>query len=350
MMVKLPNRATANHFADAMRKALTPLAERISTGDGRISKADAKRALDEGGLVDIAREGLEAIANGGAMSVRAFVETQVERARQEAAGVTGTDAFVSRSDAEQLPRDLRLAFHLLRDGKIPDGPFAAGLGARVPESWRGALAGEPEAMKALANLDAFLVKERQSKTIYPPPDQVFEALEKTPMNKVKVVLIGQDPYHGPGEAHGLSFSVPDGVKIPPSLRNILKELEAESGQPAPTSGNLEKWAERGVLLLNAALTVEKDKPASHSKKGWETITNAVLRAIDAQDQSVVFLTLGKHAQKLAEFVDTAKHTVVKRSHPSPFSARRDFLGTAPFSEVNRALEASGRGTVDWSLS
>jgi uracil-DNA glycosylase len=345
-MVRLPNAATPRHFADAVRETLTPFAERISGGDGRISKADARKALAEGGVADIARDALQDIASTGAVSVKSFVEAQVARAEKAAESAKGRDSFLSRQDAERMPQDLRLAFHLIRDGQIPTDPFASGLGARVPKAWRGALAGQGE---NLTRLDAFLAEERKTKEVYPPADQVFAALEKTPLDKVKVVVIGQDPYHGPGEAHGLSFSVPDGVKIPPSLRNILKELEAETGQAAPTSGNLEKWAERGVLLLNAALTVEKDKPASHSGKGWESITEAMLRAVDAQDQPVVFVALGKHAQKRAKFVDQGKHTVVERAHPSPLSARRGFLGTKPFTEINDALVASGRGAVDWSL-
>ena len=196
------------------------------------------------------------------------------------------------------------------------------------------------------DLQNFIESERTSGPVYPPPDDVFTALELTPYDKVKVVILGQDPYHGPGQAHGLSFSVKQG-KLPPSLRNIYKELAADGYRP-PKHGNLEHWARQGVLLLNTSLTVAGGKAGSHARRGWEQFTDAVLRMVDAKDEHVVFMLWGKHAQRKRTLVSD-RHTVLETPHPSPFSAYRGFFDSRPFSKANAALVKAGRGPIDWSI-
>lgn len=215
--------------------------------------------------------------------------------------------------------------------------------------WRTLLADELE-LPYLANLDKFLKSERAAgKDIYPATNDVFSAFERTAPEDVKVVIVGQDPYFSPGQAHGLSFSVPEGVRIPSSLRNIFKELEADLGIALPPHGCLTDWADRGVLLINGILTVEKGKKKSHNKRGWEQFTDAVIREIDRQREGIVFFLWGIYAQKKASFVDTARHHVISSSHPSGMSAYRGFLGSKPFSRANAFLESAGRSAVDWSL-
>ncbi len=187
------------------------------------------------------------------------------------------------------------------------------------------------------------------KHIYPPGSQIFNAFDKTPFEMVKVVILGQDPYHNPGQAHGLSFSVPDGIAPPPSLQNIYKELAADLGLPIPKHGNLEKWAERGVLLLNAVLTVRANEPASHQKIGWMDFTNAVIRHISDQKEHVVFLLWGKFAQEKQVLIDETKHLVLKAAHPSPLSAHAGFFGCKHFSRTNEYLVRNGIDPIDWSL-
>ena len=172
------------------------------------------------------------------------------------------------------------------------------------------------------------------RTVYPPPQLVFNAFNLCPLEQVRVVIIGQDPYHGPGQAHGLSFSVQDGVRTPPSLQNIYKEIESDLGTPVPESGNLESWAKQGVLLLNATLTVEKGQPGAHQGLGWEAFTNAAIRAVSEQKEYVVFLLWGRHAQAKEALIDTNKHLVLKAPHPSPFSAHSGFFGCRHFSQAN----------------
>jgi len=200
------------------------------------------------------------------------------------------------------------------------------------------------------DLQAFVYDERSRFPVYPPHDSVFAALELTPYAEVKVLILGQDPYHGPGQAHGLCFSVPEEVRIPPSLQNIYKELEGDLGLTPPDHGNLESWARQGVLLLNATLTVRIHKAASHQRHGWETFTDRVIRAVAAKPELVVFVLWGASARRKKAFVDTDRHVVIESPHPSPLSAHRGFFGSRPFSRANAALEAAGRTPVDWKLT
>jgi uracil-DNA glycosylase len=201
-----------------------------------------------------------------------------------------------------------------------------------------------------AELQEFVQAERAQHDVFPPHDEVFAALHFTPYADVKVLILGQDPYHGPGQAHGLCFSVRHGVRVPPSLVNIYKELEADLGLSAPAHGNLEAWARQGVLMLNASLTVRAHDAASHQGKGWETFTDEVIRAVNDKNDRVVFLLWGASARKKKSFVDTSRHVVIESPHPSPLSAHRGFLGSRPFSRANEALVSVGREPVDWALA
>lgn len=192
--------------------------------------------------------------------------------------------------------------------------------------------------------------EYKTKEIFPPKNYVFNALKLTPYSKVKVVIMGQDPYHGVGEAHGLSFSVQDGIKIPPSLKNIYKELNDDLGIQAPNSGNLTKWAEQGVLLLNAVLTVEKDKPASHKDLGWEKLTDYIIKEINLKEEPVVFILWGKFAKEKKKYITNPKHFIIETAHPSPFSASYGFFGSKPFSKTNDFLKSKGIDPIDWDLT
>ncbi len=200
-----------------------------------------------------------------------------------------------------------------------------------------------------AELQQFVANERARYDVYPPPEQVFAALHLTSYADVKALILGQDPYHGPGQAHGLCFSVQPGVAIPPSLQNIHIELETDLGQPRPDHGNLEAWARQGVLLLNATLTVRARSAASHQKKGWETFTDQVIRAVNDKPERVVFILWGSSARRKAELVDRSRHVVIESPHPSPLSAHRGFFGSRPFSRTNEALAEAGRDKIDWSL-
>lgn len=221
----------------------------------------------------------------------------------------------------------------------------------LPASWRAALEPVLATPKSRA-LGGFLsAEETAGKTIYPPRGSRLAALERTPLDLVKVVILGQDPYHGPGQAHGLSFSVPEGIAIPPSLRNIYKELETDLGIPPATHGNLTRWADQGVLLLNNALTVEAAQAGSHQGRGWEEFTDAAVAAVAARSEPSVFILWGSHARKKAAGVaglgkDSA-HLVLTSPHPSPLSAYAGFFGSKPFSKANAFLEANGRGAIDW---
>ena len=196
----------------------------------------------------------------------------------------------------------------------------------------------------------FLKEEKQAgKVIYPPGKLIFNAFDKTPFDKVKVVIIGQDPYHNAGQAHGLSFSVPDGVAPPPSLVNIFKELQSDLNISIPHTGNLEPWATQGVLLLNAALTVVANTPNSHAQAGWHTFTDEVIRHVSADKEHVVFMLWGKFAQNKTELIDNSKHLVLKAAHPSPFSAHSGFFGSGHFSKANQWLQQQGEKPIDWSL-
>ncbi|MBD2843043.1 uracil-DNA glycosylase [Erythrobacter rubeus] len=223
----------------------------------------------------------------------------------------------------------------------------------IPESWRPAL--EPALQTTEARkLGGWLrAQEDAGKTVFPPRGERLTALALTPLEDVRVVILGQDPYHGPGQAHGLAFSVKDGVKIPPSLRNIYKELESDLGIAQPASGNLSRWAEQGVLLLNNTLTVEAAQAGSHAGRGWDAITDAAVRAVAERGEPTVFILWGSHARKKAGRVaalgSASHHLVLTSPHPSPLSAHSGFFGSRPFSQANAFLEAHGRGAIDWSL-
>lgn len=214
--------------------------------------------------------------------------------------------------------------------------------------WNPVLAAEL-AQPYWAELRAFVDAERRVHAVYPPADEVFAALHLTPFSQVKVLILGQDPYHGPGQAHGLCFSVRPGVAVPPSLGNIFTEMESDLGLARPEHGCLEAWARQGVLLLNATLTVRAHQAASHQKRGWETFTDAVIRAVAAKPETVVFILWGSSARRKRELIDTSRHVIIESAHPSPLSAHRGFLGSRPFSRANEALVAAGREPVDWRL-
>jgi uracil-DNA glycosylase len=220
---------------------------------------------------------------------------------------------------------------------------------QLHQSWKTPLLPEFQS-DYMTQLRAFLLSEKAAgKRIFPKGNEWFRALDLTPLDTVRVVILGQDPYHGPGQAHGLCFSVKPGVPPPPSLVNIYKELQSDLGIPRPRHGFLEHWAQQGVLLLNSVLTVEMAKAASHQGKGWERFTDAVIRLVNAKEQPVVFLLWGAYAQKKAAFVDTSRHLVLKAAHPSPLSAHNGFLGCRHFSQCNAFLESKGLTPIDWVL-
>ncbi|HEX2900781.1 MAG TPA: uracil-DNA glycosylase [Bacteroidia bacterium] len=220
---------------------------------------------------------------------------------------------------------------------------------QMEESWKRVLSEEFQKPYFHA-LKAFLQREKQAgKTVYPPGKLIFNAFDSTPFEQVKVVIIGQDPYHGPGQAHGLSFSVPRGVATPPSLVNIYKEIQQDLGLPIPAHGNLEKWTREGVLLLNAMLTVEANQPASHQNKGWESFTDAAIHHLNDDRSGIVFLLWGSYAKKKGAFIDTQKHLVLTSSHPSPLSAHTGWYGNHHFSKANAYLAAQGKAPIDWKI-
>lgn len=198
-------------------------------------------------------------------------------------------------------------------------------------------------------LQAFVRSERERHTVYPPHDEMFAALHLTPHAAVKVLILGQDPYHGPGQAHGLCFSVRPGVETPPSLANILTELESDLGCPRRGHGHLEHWARQGVLLLNATLTVRAREAASHQRKGWETFTDRVIRVVNDKPERVVFILWGASARRKKDLVDQGRHTVIESPHPSPLSAHRGFFGSRPFSRANDAVASGGQTPIDWCI-
>ena len=217
------------------------------------------------------------------------------------------------------------------------------------ESWLDVLGAEFD-QPYMQTLNAFLASEKQAgKVIYPPEPQIFNAFNCTHFGDVKVVIIGQDPYHGAGQAHGLSFSVLPSVKIPPSLLNIYKEIESDLGLPRPVSGCLTSWADQGVLLLNAVLTVEQANAGAHQKKGWEKFTDAAIAALNAEQENLVFLLWGSYAQKKGALIDRQRHCVLSSVHPSPLSAYRGFLGCRHFSKTNEYLQSVGKETIDWAV-
>jgi uracil-DNA glycosylase len=220
---------------------------------------------------------------------------------------------------------------------------------QIEESWKKVLHQE-FSQPYFLEITSFLRAEKKAgKIIYPPGPLIFNAFNTTPFQKVKIVLLGQDPYHGPGQAHGLSFSVPNGIAQPPSLINIFKELHNDVGIPIPQSGNLTHWAEQGVLLLNASLTVRANEPMSHAKIGWAQFTDAVIKIISDQKNNIVFLLWGKFAQEKQMLIDDSKHLILKAAHPSPFSVERGFFGCRHFSKANDYLAKHGIDPIEWRL-
>jgi uracil-DNA glycosylase len=224
-------------------------------------------------------------------------------------------------------------------GAVPD----------IPESWQHALIDE-FANSYWAELQEFVAKEREKHTIYPPEDEVYTAFRLTPFEDVRVFLLGQDPYPGEGQAHGLCFSVKPGVALPGSLRNMFKELHDDVGIPPARNGYLVKWAEQGMLMLNAVLTVRAGQPNSHKGKGWEQFTDAAIRAVGNKDEPVVFVLWGAYAQKKIKLIDTDRHTIIESAHPSPLSAANGFFGSRPYSKINAALKKNGFPPMDWNLT
>jgi uracil-DNA glycosylase len=218
----------------------------------------------------------------------------------------------------------------------------------IDESWKAELNNEFTA-EYFIKLKEFLVTEKQTQRIFPPGNKIFSAFNHTPFDKVKVVILGQDPYHGDGQAHGLSFSVPEGIPKPPSLVNIFKEIHADLGLPIPQAGNLEKWADQGVLLLNATLTVRANLAGSHQKRGWENFTDAAIKKLSDKRENLVFILWGRFAQNKEVLIDASKHCILKSAHPSPLSAYNGFFGCKHFSKTNEYLRSKGIGEIDWRI-
>jgi uracil-DNA glycosylase len=220
---------------------------------------------------------------------------------------------------------------------------------KIEASWKEVLADEFKKPYFKQIAQHLKTEKEQGKIIYPPGSQIFHAFEATPFDKVKVVILGQDPYHGPKQAHGLSFSVQQGIASPPSLINIFKELHEDVGLPIPRHGHLESWAKRGVLLLNASLTVRAGEPMSHAKLGWEKFTNTVIEKVSDLKENIVFVLWGKFAQEKQSLIDDKKHYIIKSAHPSPLSAKNGFFGSRPFSKINTYLVKKGIDPINWAL-
>jgi len=219
----------------------------------------------------------------------------------------------------------------------------------IEDSWKQVLSDE-FAAQYFKDLTDFLREEKKNHVVYPPGPQIFSAFNHTPFNKVKVVILGQDPYHGPGQAHGLCFSVPLGIDRPPSLVNIFKEIQSDLGIPVPSNGNLTNWTRQGVLLVNAILTVRANTPTSHQNKGWEKFTDAVIRNLSDKRKNLVFLLWGNYAQVKESLIDGSRHFILKAAHPSPLSASRGFFGCRHFSRTNFILQELGLNPIDWSIA
>ncbi len=219
---------------------------------------------------------------------------------------------------------------------------------QIEQSWKELLINEFQS-DYFYRLKTFLIEEKKKYAVYPPGSQIFAAFNYTPFDRVKVVIIGQDPYHGPGQAHGLCFSVPKGVPAPPSLQNIFKEINADLGISIPNHGNLEKWARQGVLLLNATLTVRANQAGSHQNKGWETFTDAAIKALSDKKYGFIFMLWGNYAIAKSKLIDANKHFILTAPHPSPLSASRGFFGCKHFSQTNKLLLQMGKEPIDWSL-
>lgn len=220
------------------------------------------------------------------------------------------------------------------------------MSVKIEESWKQRLQDEFEKDYFLRLIE-FVKAEYTSKQIYPPGSLIFSAFDHCSFDDLKVVIVGQDPYHGKGQANGLCFSVADGVRHPPSLQNIFKEINSDINLPIPQSGNLERWADQGVLLLNATLTVEASKAGSHQNKGWEDFTDRVLKVVSEEKENIVFILWGAYAQKKGSFIDASKHLILKSPHPSPFSAHNGFFGSKPFSKTNQYLASKGLTPINW---
>lgn len=218
----------------------------------------------------------------------------------------------------------------------------------IEERWKSVLMDQFQS-PYFRTLKEFLVEEKKKYTLYPPGRHIFNAFQRTPFDRVKVVILGQDPYHGNGQAHGLCFSVPQGIPKPPSLVNIFKELHSDLGIPIPEHGNLEKWADQGVLLINATLTVRDSQAGSHQKRGWETFTNRVIEVVSQEKSGVVFLLWGRFAQAKESLIDNSKHLILKSAHPSPLSAYNGFFGCRHFSKTNDYLKKQEETGIDWTL-
>lgn len=220
---------------------------------------------------------------------------------------------------------------------------------QLEPSWKAELAGEFD-KPYMQSLRQFLLQEKQQgQQVFPPGNQIFNALNTTPFDKVRVVILGQDPYHGPGQAHGLCFSVQQGVAVPPSLQNIYKELHADLGLPVPSHGNLMQWAEQGVLLLNAVLTVRAGQANSHQGKGWEHFTDRIVELLNERREHLVFMLWGSYAQRKGAMIDRKRHLVLSSPHPSPLSAHRGFLGNRHFSKANQYLQQQQLASIDWQI-
>ncbi len=219
---------------------------------------------------------------------------------------------------------------------------------QLPDDWQQVLGAEFD-KPYFQKLEEFVDAERSTHTIYPPEDDVFSAFQLTPYEKVRVFIMGQDPYHGPKQAHGLAFSVLPGIKPPPSLANIFRELKTDVGASVPNNGYLVPWAEQGVMMLNAVLTVRQAQANSHKGKGWEKFTDAAIKALNERDESVIFVLWGAYAQKKIQFIDTGKHQVLQSVHPSPLSAHNGFFGSKPFSQINAILQENQQKPIDWQL-
>ncbi|MDT8861903.1 uracil-DNA glycosylase [Alkalihalobacillus sp. MEB130] len=218
----------------------------------------------------------------------------------------------------------------------------------MTNDWKEVIGAELE-KEYFLKLEHFLNMEYQQNTVYPPQEDLFRAFEYTPYTKTKVVIIGQDPYHGPNQAHGLSFSVTSAEKIPPSLKNIYKELQSDLGCNIPSHGSLLSWAKQGVLLLNTVLTVREGEAASHKGQGWELFTDAVIQALNEREEPVVFVLWGRHAQAKKDMITNPAHSIIESAHPSPFSARKGFFGSRPFSKINLVLKENGHDEIVWDL-
>ncbi|MCD4790371.1 MAG: uracil-DNA glycosylase [Bacteroidales bacterium] len=218
----------------------------------------------------------------------------------------------------------------------------------IENSWKQVLSEEFRS-EYFFKLKEFIIHEKKKYKIYPPGSEIFSAFNYTLFDEVKVVILGQDPYHGKGQANGLCFSVKDGITKPPSLKNIFKELQNDLGYPIPVSGNMEKWAQQGVLLLNATLTVRAGQAGSHQNRGWENFTDAVIKILSEKKENLIFILWGAFAQAKEKLIDTSRHYIIKSAHPSPFSADRGFFGSHPFSRTNEFLKKAGVKEIDWSL-